>query len=120
MAPAEELQLEPYDLCPALKTNIRNLMKQLGIVFGCFDFIVTPDNEIYFLEVNQQGQFLWIEDFLPEMRMLDMFVHFIINKSVDFKWSLSAQSIKLKDYEKNVSIPVSCMFLSCLCCKYNC
>lgn len=102
IAPAEELKLETYDLSPALKTHIRNFMKQLGIVFGCFDFIVTPDNEIYFLEVNQQGQFLWIEDFLPDVRMLDMFVHFVINKSIDYKWVLSDESIKLKDYEQDV------------------
>lgn len=102
VAPAEELKLEPYDLSPALKTSIRNFMKQLGIVFGCFDFIVATDNQIYFLEVNQQGQFLWIEDILPEVRMLDMFVNFITNRNIDFTWVSSPQPIKFKDYQHEV------------------
>lgn len=32
-------------------------MRKLGIIFGCFDFIVTPDEEYVFLEVNPMGQF---------------------------------------------------------------
>ena len=100
IAPTQELHLEPYQLSPATENIIRNYMQQLGIVFGCFDFIVTPENEIYFLEVNQQGQFLWIEDLLPEVRMLDIFVQFILNKSVNFLWKESLLAIKEADYNQ--------------------
>lgn len=100
---AQELKMEPYELPPTTATNIRNFMKHLGIVFGCFDFIVTPDNEIYFLEVNQQGQFLWIEDMLPEIRLLDMFVHFMLSRKIDFQWSENPSNIKLGDYDNEVS-----------------
>lgn len=100
IAPTHELKLEPYVLPIATEASIRNFMRHLGIVFGCFDFIVTPSNEIYFLEVNQQGQFLWIEDILPEIRMLDMFIHFMLGKKVDFRWSLTSRSIKLRDYDE--------------------
>lgn len=103
IAPTHELKLEPYSLSLATENSIRRFMKQLGIVFGCFDFIVTPDDDIYFLEVNQQGQFLWIEDLLPEVRMLDMFVHFVMNKSVDFKWKKSSESIKLLDFDSEAT-----------------
>jgi glutathione synthase/RimK-type ligase-like ATP-grasp enzyme len=29
--------------------------------FGCFDFIVTSNNDYIFLECNPNGQWLWIE-----------------------------------------------------------
>ena len=37
-------------------------MQQLNLSFGAFDFILTPDDEYVFLEVNSSGQSGWIED----------------------------------------------------------
>lgn len=48
----------PYDIRE--KTAI--LMDKLGLGYGALDFIVTPDGEWVFLEVNPMGQWLWIED----------------------------------------------------------
>lgn len=36
-------------------------LKEMHLNFGCFDFIVTPDDEYVFLECNPNGQWLWIE-----------------------------------------------------------
>lgn len=36
------------------------LMAELGAVYGAVDFIVTPDGEYVFLEVNPMGQFMWM------------------------------------------------------------
>lgn len=41
-----------------------NMMEDFRIVFGAFDFIVTPDDEWVFLEVNPNGQWLWLEESL--------------------------------------------------------
>jgi len=41
---------------------IKKMNKFLGLVYGAYDFIVTNDNDYYFLEVNPQGQWLWIEN----------------------------------------------------------
>lgn len=35
--------------------------RRLGLEFGAYDLIVTPDGEYVFLEVNPLGQWLWIE-----------------------------------------------------------
>lgn len=37
------------------------LVKILGLKFGAIDMIVTPNNEYYFLEINANGQWAWIE-----------------------------------------------------------
>jgi hypothetical protein len=36
------------------------LFAELGAVYGAVDFIVTPDGEYIFLEVNPAGQFMWM------------------------------------------------------------
>ena len=33
----------------------------LGLVYGAFDFIVTPDGRYVFLEVNPGGAYMWVE-----------------------------------------------------------
>ena len=48
-------------------------MAKLGIVFGCFDFVVTPEGEFIFLEVNESGDFLWMEECAPEYNILSRF-----------------------------------------------
>lgn len=39
----------------------KDLLAQLGLRYGAFDFIETPSGEIYFVEVNSNGQFWWLE-----------------------------------------------------------
>lgn len=38
-----------------------SLVKRLGLEFGAIDMIMTPQNELYFLEINANGQWAWIE-----------------------------------------------------------
>lgn len=46
----------------AIEENLLRLHGALGLVFGAYDFIVTPDGAYVFLEVNSVGQWLWLED----------------------------------------------------------
>jgi hypothetical protein len=52
-------------------------MSRLALSFGCIDFAVSKENVWYFLEVNQMGQFLFVEQIFPEFRMLDMFLQLL-------------------------------------------
>lgn len=38
-----------------------DVVKALGLSFGVLDVIVTPDGEFYFLEVNPQGGWIWMD-----------------------------------------------------------
>jgi len=42
-------------------TGIRQLMVSFGLVYGALDFVLTPDGEWVFLEVNPRGQYGFIE-----------------------------------------------------------
>ena len=84
--PGQEMSIEPYILPSSLEHKIRKFMHKMGLVFGSIDLIVSEDHDYIFLEVNEQGQFLWIEDFNPDFKMLDIFVHFLVSQSRLFKW----------------------------------
>lgn len=49
------------DLPDDLKYKCLEMMQELNICFGAFDFIV-KNSEYYFLEVNPNGQWLWLEE----------------------------------------------------------
>ncbi len=45
-----------------VEVQIRELMRRLGLAYGALDFIATPDGRLIFLEVNPNGQWLWLDD----------------------------------------------------------
>lgn len=51
----------PFELPQEVKDLSFQLIKKLGLVFGAIDMILTPDGKYIFLEVNPNGQYLWIE-----------------------------------------------------------
>lgn len=76
-AAGAQVPVEPYETSARLQQQCFALMAQLGIVSGCVDLIVTPDGDIVFLEINQAGQWLWLEERCPELTLLDAFVDFL-------------------------------------------
>ncbi len=47
------------------------LVKSYGLNFSAMDIIVTPDDRYVFVENNPNGQFIFIEDKVPELAMTD-------------------------------------------------
>lgn len=69
----------PYQLPISIFDKCKALMTQLGLSYGAFDFVITPDGDHVFLEVNESGQFLFLEERCPELRLADAFCHFLVN-----------------------------------------
>lgn len=57
--PHQRAQLPPA-ICKALS----RLFTSLGLTFGAVDLVRTPEDEYLFLEVNPNGQWLWLDDIL--------------------------------------------------------
>jgi glutathione synthase/RimK-type ligase-like ATP-grasp enzyme len=49
-----------HELDATVERKIGELMRRMNLCFGSLDFIVTPEGEHVFLEVNPVGQFGWI------------------------------------------------------------
>lgn len=96
-AARERVSIEPFVLPPAVAEACQHLMENLGLVFGCFDLIVTPEDEYVFLEINEMGAFLWIEEQCPEIRLLDPFCELLLQGRPDFEWSPATAELTLED-----------------------
>jgi hypothetical protein len=70
----------PYQLAPALHADLARLLGRLGLVMGIFDLKITPAGEIVFLEVNAQGQFLFVEG-LCDLPIADALADYLVDQA---------------------------------------
>jgi hypothetical protein len=54
------------------------LTRSYGLNFGAVDLILTPDGRYVFLEINPNGQFLFVQDRLPELPLGEALVACLI------------------------------------------
>ena len=92
----DELKMEPLELSGKIAERCLELLTKLGLVFGCFDFIITPGGEFVFLEVNEMGQFLFVESYTG-LPLLDAFSEFLLQGRVDFHLNRSQPKIQYED-----------------------
>lgn len=89
---AIELPAEVHSAC-------RRLMRALGIVAGAFDFIVTPEGRWIFLEVNEAGQFLFLEMWCRELPVVDACCAFLSARDPDFRYAWPKDPVRLAELE---------------------
>lgn len=81
----QDMKVSPYALPEAVELKLLALMDELGLTMGMADLIVTPGGDYIFLEVNEQGQFLWVEQECPDLRLLDTAARFLISGDPRFR-----------------------------------
>ena len=54
---------------PDTVDKLRKMLEIFGLNFGAFDIIRDDDDELYFIELNPNGQWYWIE-ILTQMPMV--------------------------------------------------
>jgi hypothetical protein len=50
-----------HELPDELRRRCIQLVERLGLCYGAIDMVLTPDDRYVFLEINPNGQYLWIE-----------------------------------------------------------
>src|SRR6185312_12158775 len=50
-----------HELPGALQRRCIALVERMGLCYGAIDMVLTPDGRYVFLEINPNGQYLWIE-----------------------------------------------------------
>jgi glutathione synthase/RimK-type ligase-like ATP-grasp enzyme len=84
IADPKQLRIQAAKVPTRVYESCRELMAALNIVHGSFDFAVNKSGDWVFFEVNEAGQFLWLEDFAPEIPMLEIATQFLSEPSDDF------------------------------------
>ena len=102
-AAGAQIRVEPDRLPEEVERACLRVLGNLGIVFGAFDFIVTPDGGHVFLEVNPAGQFLWVEDANPEIPLLAPFVDFLLARRKDFRWTPAPGAVRYQDFVADIT-----------------
>lgn len=97
-----DLRVEPGELPGDVWKACHRLMERLGLVFGCFDLVVTPEGEHVFLEINPMGQFLWVEQTIPELPLLDDFCAFLIGARPGFRGTGRSPALRHEDFQERV------------------
>lgn len=57
----EKVKHQPHELPASIEKKLLQMLERLNLNFGAFDLILTPDNRYVFIELNPNGQYLWIE-----------------------------------------------------------
>jgi glutathione synthase/RimK-type ligase-like ATP-grasp enzyme len=104
-APRTDWRVGEFNVSPPLaslsvseREKIFAVMDRLGLVFGCFDVIREINGKSLFIEVNEMGQFLFLERRNPEVTLLDAFTNFVLSCDPNFEYKRSARPLSLADY----------------------
>jgi glutathione synthase/RimK-type ligase-like ATP-grasp enzyme len=57
-----DVEHEVFDLPEPVQTALHRLMRSFEINFASIDMIVTPEGEFVFLDLNPNGQWLWLQE----------------------------------------------------------
>ena len=80
------IQIEQVELPPQISEACFALMDRLGLVFGAIDVAVTKDGQYFFFEINEMGQFLWVEDMCADVPMLSAFCGFLASADPKYQY----------------------------------
>lgn len=80
-----KLRHEPHELPKELERKCVSLVQELKLQFGAIDLILTPAEEYIFLEINPNGQWAWIEEVCPEMRIRKALIELLVGNGVRYE-----------------------------------
>lgn len=75
-----DAHVEPFTLDPDVARRVRAVIEELGLRMGIADLKLTPDGEPVWLEVNPQGQFLFLEG-MCGMPLTTAFCDFLVREA---------------------------------------
>ena len=95
---ATEMRLEAVPPPPNLEGRILAFCREAGLLHASFDLAMTPDGEIVFFEVNEQGQTLWVEEVNPGIPVLSSLARFLFDPAGQVTPPWGSEPIRLADY----------------------
>ncbi len=75
------LRMQPADLPDDIALKVRAFMRRMGLWFGCLDMIIQPDGTYVFLEINPNGQWLWIQE-CTGLPLLEEFTNLLLTPAI--------------------------------------
>jgi hypothetical protein len=79
----DHLKYEPLFVPPLLRSKIIRFVGSMGVNFASADFALTAQGEFIFLDLNPNGQWLFIDTGAPAARVAQKFCSFFVKGGVD-------------------------------------
>jgi glutathione synthase/RimK-type ligase-like ATP-grasp enzyme len=96
----EKLEAVNYAVDDHLKGLLFEYMGVMGLGYAAFDVAMTPAGEYVFLESNECGQFLYLEECDPAIPILDAFCKYLASGDPYFEYDSSqSATITLKGFD---------------------
>jgi glutathione synthase/RimK-type ligase-like ATP-grasp enzyme len=86
----EVIEASAYAVPDDLKARCLEFMKIVGLTYAAFDILVDEEGNQTFLEANECGQFLYLEEKVPEVTILDAFCQYLASGSTQFEYQRSS------------------------------
>ncbi len=71
------IEVRMIETPPEVEKAVLTFAKKAGVSFGSLDFAIDADGRWWFLEINEEGQFLWLDEFNAEVNMQQKFLSFL-------------------------------------------
>jgi hypothetical protein len=72
-----KIEVEIVPTPPDVEKGVLEFARRASICFGSIDFAVDADGKWWFLEINEQGQFLWLDQYNRDVKIQEKFCAFI-------------------------------------------
>jgi len=89
----------------AVERAVLAFAQRAGITFGSFDFAVDANGRWWFLEVNEEGQFLWLDEFNPTVGIQEKFLAFLTSPEGSPPEAIAKQQLLFPSWKDYCSAP---------------
>jgi len=101
------VRVESIDTPDDVRRQVLVFAQKSGIVFGSFDFAVDGEGHWWFFEVNEQGQFLWLDELNPTLHVQEKFLAFLTTPEWADKELIESRADLFPSWKEYLDSPAS-------------
>lgn len=99
------VRVEPIATPSEVEVGVLAFVSRSGIAYGSFDFAVDAQGKWWFLEVNEGGQFLWLDEFNPSLHVLEKFLAFLTSPATSSQQSIEERQSLFPSWKDYLASP---------------
>ena len=99
------VQVQPIDTPPEVEEGVLAFAARSQIAYGSFDFAVDNNGQWWFLEVNEGGQFLWLDEFNASLHVQEKFLAFLTSPEGSSKEILEERQLLFPSWKDYLDSP---------------
>jgi glutathione synthase/RimK-type ligase-like ATP-grasp enzyme len=99
------VRVEPIVTPPEVEKSVQAFAEKAGIACGSFDFAIDNQDRWWFLEVNEGGQFLWLDAFNAGLHVQEKFLAFLTAPAGSSRQMLEARQSAFPSWSDYLASP---------------